>query len=173
MTIIKGLQDYFIDLAPSSLQSLTFMEGDSEQLSHLRRLSNLTRLELDNVSCNIHMELVHKLGIVELVLCGIFDVELILVPGALQKLQRLHIEDCSLKSGQQQVIERVNNVIFGLPNLCQVSGASCLFEAAQHCQLQLWERSQSRFLPCFPTYEYAPFEEKSVWKKPRDIPRIE
>lgn len=184
MTVARGLQDYFYDLAPCSLQSLTF-KADNEQLRHLRRLSSLTRLELSYMTCDTHMEHVHGLGVVELVLYRSSHVEHIFAPGALLKLQNLHIENCypgiykptpstpEEQQERQQLSERTNNIIFALPDLHQVSGASCFFEFAQDHQLRHWERSQSKSLPCFPSYRVMPLEEMSIWRKPTMFPSIE
>ena len=140
---LHNADDEFLDLALSSLDSLSIKPHDATHpyIAALARLPSLTRLEL--IECfggySVYTPL-HSLGLVELALISRADsMEAIFVPGALTRLQRLHLEEggnwrfignCQGKH-QLETQDKVRDVILGLPNLQKITGVSSIFPATE------------------------------------------
>lgn len=166
-----------LDLAPGNLDSLSIMSRQTGPfLAALARLSALTRLEL--IDCyRVYHDYgpLHNLGLVELVLVNCPELlSAIFVPGALARLQKLHVEeDISWKSPdhnqdeQRQTEDKVRKLIFSLPHLQQISGLSSIILAAERHQLQQWQRMQT--VDCMMTeHSILPTAGMRCWRRKRN-----
>lgn len=165
-----------LSLAPSNLQSLTYTQAchlAQTEVTLVGLLSHLTRLELRIHSWWGDCQPLRSLGLVELVIGHCPELEhSLFVPGALTKLQRLHIEESEWlhsyfrgSTQRQQVQGRIADAIFSLPDLQQVSGKSSILDAAQHDHLVTWQRAQT-VRHAMIEYSLLKAAEMSCWRKP-------
>ncbi len=149
-----------LDLAPESLQSLSFQASSSseEHRRQLRpdnfyKLTGLTQLQLVNEALDIDANCspLQRLDLQELVLidCPRAD-RAILAPGAFRGLEILHIDGCDAERGSPDydsdasVLEeseqiRIGSILRGMPHLKQLSGRSDLFQSGLAGFMEGWQ----------------------------------
>ena len=178
-----------LPLASQELLSLSCKNLDEEDndveldVPAIAKLTALTRLELiDYQAHNPDLKLLQNLRLEELILvdCPLI-VGVLLVPGALTSLQKLHISDrraayISLARYQANLenpvsegylpahqLRRLGATVLGMPSLFQLSGRGTLFDVAMAEELKSWHRSKDRR---FSMTKFDWFHCNCVWRKP-------
>ena len=120
-------------------------------------LKGLTKLDIsDQTHADCDIECLQQSGLVELALIRCFEVEhLIFVPGALRRLESLHIRNdcselhepphlrgaCNAESLRPDAeLRSLGDVILNLPKLGQLSGGGTLFSEGMKEGLKEWDR---------------------------------
>ena len=180
----------FLGVAGASLQSLSIVARDDDSGSHhleeLARLTQLTRLELNEVYYTEGLSALRHLPVEELVL---FDCpgaeEKLLAPGALTALRKLHSEEDEdynpshemlgdmrrLSRADQQQLQAVGDALLERPQLHQISGKCHLVENCMRAGLEDWHKSslsRSSLVPALEPHFYydSPIE---CWTRPDSL----
>ena len=177
--------DYYLDLV-CGLESLSLAESLKDMVSHpslpnLARLTDLTRLELTDWAAGEDDSVIalRGLGLQELVLLDCTDLELELFePHALQKLEKMHIEDSKRTNESdldrqyvqdyERELEDSATAVFRLPSLHQLSGMCALFETSMSQGLKSWKESDcpEGTMVTDKSYHRCCVESLKLWIKP-------
>ena len=149
-----------LNLADKSLQSLSLKENQdsvnrARSLQKLASLTALTRMELEAQLVDQEEEIaaLRNLQLQELALLNCAGLELrLLVPGALTRLRKLHIEEKKLLLGnytrnpllcdeEREQLKATGEVVFQLKGLSQISGLCNLFAIGMRQGLKEWEEA--------------------------------
>jgi len=154
--VLRTGSPQLLTLPSNGLESLTWTQHyqDSriqvDEVLKIASLSALTRLELHKWKKWQDLSALQVLPLVELVLVGCEGMERdLFVPGGLQSLQRLHIEDGFWRwshadkgdkvGRHEDEMRRLGKVVLAIPALREVSGDCGLFFLGMAEQLNFWQ----------------------------------
>ena len=181
-------------LADESLQELSLEESSSQwtdyspsqwtDISPLARLTGLTRLELANIYAYPDLAALSELPLQELVILKYHRLELrTFQSGSWGSLRKLHVEtagsarDASRQnwtaladSSVQQELERIGEIVFQLPQLCQLSGFSTLFVVGMKQGLRAWNVAKlaEGTMVTKGRSHYSPLSKMRIWTRPQN-----